>query len=363
MDLKKEKESYILKIENATEEEIKSRSFSFSLFSANVKKFLPNIADSEYQDLFKKFLYFKWSSGIEQYSVDYLNQTTITNYSSIDLHNLQPNNPLIFASFHFGSFRLYNSILFELGHKIVIIIDENIIKQQKDDLLQKVKPLLKAKEQSDFVILSVQNRESIFKLKKYISEGYVMSVYLDGNASVQNKKQEFTKGYSSIEFLGQEIFIKNGIPKLSALLGAKIIPVISYRNPNENSTVEFHKEISVDDYSNKQEFIDKSLQDSFRILEKKLIDYPAQFTSWVTVQDMFSRNYTIPYEKKKTLLRKFNSKRYSLFSLGKSYFLFDLLNYQSYPISNELAYSIENNTFNDIEDKLESELIYKNIII
>ena len=100
MDLKKEKESYILKIENATEEEIKNRSFSFSLFSANVKKFLPNIADSEYQDLFKKFLYFKWSSGIEQYSVDYLNQTTITNYSSIDLHNLQPNNPLIFASFH-----------------------------------------------------------------------------------------------------------------------------------------------------------------------------------------------------------------------------------------------------------------------
>ena len=58
MDLKKEKESYILKIENATEEEIKNRSFSFSLFSANVKKFLPNIADSEYQDLFKKFLYF-----------------------------------------------------------------------------------------------------------------------------------------------------------------------------------------------------------------------------------------------------------------------------------------------------------------
>lgn len=108
MELKKEKESYIHKIENATEEEIKNRSFSFSLFSANVKKFLPDIADSDYQDLFKKFLYFKWSSGIEQYSMDYLRKSTIINYSSIDLHNLQQNDPLIFGSFHFGSFRLYN---------------------------------------------------------------------------------------------------------------------------------------------------------------------------------------------------------------------------------------------------------------
>jgi lauroyl/myristoyl acyltransferase len=363
MELKKEKESYIHKIENATEEEIKNRSFSFSLFSANVKKFLPDIADSDYQDLFKKFLYFKWSSGIEQYSMDYLRKSTIINYSSIDLHNLQQNDPLIFGSFHFGSFRLYNSILFELGHKIVIIIDENIVKKQKDDLLLKVKPLLKAKDQSDFVILSVQNRESIFKLKKYISEGYVMSVYLDGNAGVHNKKQDFTKGYSPIKFLGQEIFIKNGIPKLSSILGAKIIPVISYRDSNENSTVEFHKEIYIKDYSNKQEFIDKSLQDTFNILEKKLIDYPAQFTSWVTVQDMFSRNDTTPYENKDPLLREFNSKRYSLFSLGKSYFLFDLLDYQSYPITNELANSIKNNTFNNIDKKLESELIYKNIII
>lgn len=329
MDLKKEKENYIHKIENATEEEIKNRSFSFSLFSANVKKFLPNIPDSEYKELFKNFLFCKWSSGIEQYSMEYLSNSTVINYSSVDLDNLMPNNPLIFASFHFGSFRLYNSVLFELGHKIVIIIDENIIKQQKDDLLQKVKPLLKAKKQSDFVILSVQNRESIFKLKKYISEGYVMSVYLDGNAGVQNKKQDFSKGYTPIEFLGQELFIKNGIPKLSTLLGAKIIPVISYRDSNENSTIEFHKEISINDYDNKKEFIDKSLQDAFKILEKKLIKYPTQFTSWVTVQDMFSRDYTFPYHKKTRLLKEFNSKRYSLFSLRESNFLFDLLDYKS----------------------------------
>ena len=73
-----------------------------------------------------------------------------------------------------------------MGYKIVIIMDEGVIKRQGNQLLKEVKPLLKGTENSDFIILNVMDRTSIFKLKKLISEGYVMSVYLDGNMGIND---------------------------------------------------------------------------------------------------------------------------------------------------------------------------------
>jgi len=295
--------------------------------------------------------------------MQYLKNSKIINYSSINLENLKPNSPLIFSSFHFGSFRLFNSVLFELGHKIVIIIDDTIVQKQKDDLLYKVKPLLNAKKSSDFLILSVQDRTSIFKLKKLISEGYIMSVYLDGNNGVNIKKQNFEKGFNKINFLNKEIFVKNGIPKLASLLKAKIIPVLSYRNKNEDSIIEFHKELYATQYQTKQEFIIKSIEKSFSLLEKKIKKHPSQFTSWLTLQDMFLRNYSSSYIKKNIIKGIFNDSRYSIFLLNTSYFIFDLLDYKSYPINQKLANSIKKNNFDNIDLNLKQELIQKNIII
>jgi len=110
-----------------------------------------------------------------------------------------------------------------------------------------------------------------------------MTVYLDGNTGVNMKSQNFSKGFIPINFLNQEIFVKNGISKLSVLLNAKIIPVISYRNKEENSIIEFCKEISIDSYSNKNDFIFKAIQDSYKILETKIHEFPTQWTSWITL--------------------------------------------------------------------------------
>jgi len=329
MNLKQERANLIEKLKNPSQKEIDEKTYSFALFSANIKKFLPLIDKSEYKKLFERFLYFKWSSGLEQYSMEYLNSTKVINNSTIDLTVLNQDNPLIFSSFHFGSFRLFNSILFELGHKIVIIIDDTIVKQQKDDLLFKVKPLLKVKESSDFIILSVQDRTSIFKLKQLISEGYIMTVYLDGNTGVNTKSQDFNKGFMPINFLGQQIYVKNGISKLAALLGAKIVPVISYRDKDEKSIVEFCDVLSAEQYSSRQDFITKSIQDSYKVLENKIIEFPTQWTSWLTIQNLFLRDYSTPFDKNYVPKNKFNDDRYTLFVVNNSCFLFDLFDYQS----------------------------------
>ena len=122
-----------------------------------------------------------------------------------------------------------------------------------------------------------------------------MTVYLDGNMGVDIKKQDFSKSFIPINFLNQEIYVKNGISKLSVLLNAKIVPVISYRDNDESSVIEFHKEIGIEQYESKQEFITKSIQVSYKILEDKTNKYPSQFTSWLTLQNLFMRDYSTPY--------------------------------------------------------------------
>lgn len=363
MNLPEERMDLKQKLKKPSQKDKDNTSYKLALFSANIKKFLPHIDKSEYSKLFKEYLYFYWMSGSEQYCMKYLKTTKIINYSTIDLKSLEYEHPLIFSSFHFGSFRLFNSLLFELGHKIVIIIDDTIVKKQKDDLLHNVKPMLTAKEGSDFVILSVQDRSSIFRLKQLISEGYIMSVYLDGNIGIDMKKQDFSKGYITINFLKQEIYVKNGISKLAALLNAKIVPVISFRDNEENSTIEFHSEIGTEKYNDKQDFIINAIRDSYKILEDKIYEHPTQWTSWLTLQNLFMRNYTTTYNQNDTIHNKFNNERYTLFVINESHFLFDLLDYKSYPIHKELAIAISNNNFNKIDNNLHLELQQKNIII
>ncbi|OCB78451.1 hypothetical protein [Flavobacterium crassostreae] len=362
MNLLNEKIIIKEKIHNPSKQEIDDKTYGFSLFSANINKFIPNIKRENYKILFEKFIYHKALSGLEQYCMDYLKSVNIVNHSNISLSEITQSSPLIFASFHFGSFRLYNSILYELGHKIVIIIDETIMNLQKDDLLFKVKPLLKSKKSSDFIILSVHDKTSIFKLKQLISDGYIMSVYLDGNTGINVKSQNFDKSFISIKFLNQKIYVKNGISKLALLLGAHIIPVISYRDNNENSFIEFHNEIKIENFKNKEEFISKSIEISYKYLENKIYQFPEQWTSWLTIHNLFMRNITTPYTKNEKDRNEFNANRFTIFVVKSSYFIFDLFDYQSYPITLELSKALENNNFSEIDGTLLEELKNKTII-
>lgn len=79
----------------------------------------------------------------------------------------------------------------------------------------------------------------------------------------------------------------------------------------------------------------------------------------------FKRDFTTPFKNivfnKKE--REFNYERYTLIKLENSFFIFDLYDYKSYPISEELNSQIKQNRFSEIESDLRIELKKKNILI
>ncbi len=363
MNLMNEKKMFLNRLDNPTKEEVDRMSCQFAIFCANFKKFQPHIKNTDYLQYYKDLLYHKWLSGKEQYDMEYLQNCKIENNTIYDLNNPDIKKPLIFATFHLGSYRLFNSFLFEQGFKIVLIIDESVFISQQNELLNVVVPMLNAKPNSDFVVLNVKDRTSIFKLKNYIMEGYVMSVYLDGNTGLNDDKDDFTKSYIPINFFNNEVYVKNGISKLAVLVSANIIPVIAHRDDNGNNTIKFYNEMCIENYTSKTDFLTQSIQDIYKLFENKLSKYQSQWESWLYIHKWFKRDYIQNFKQVKKFSNKFNDERYMFFKINKINYLFDLYNYKSYEINNDLFKTLTGKNFEEITNDLKNELILKNVII
>lgn len=363
MNILEQKKHYKKLISNPSENNIEQLSYRYTLFCANIRKFLPHIHYTKYYEMFEDLLYYQFSSDLEQNNLEYLDDTIIQNFSSINIENYNNEFPLIFATFHLGSYRLLNSFLFEKGYKIALIIDSSVFNSKLSKFKDTIENLLRSKETSDLIILNVSDRSSIFRLKQLISDGYVLIVYLDGNKSVNNKSQDFSKGYIPISFFKNKIFVKNGVGILAKFLNAKIIPVISFRDNSEINHIEFYKEISITDFKTKEEFAIKSIESCYKKLEEKLLIYTTQWECWLYIHDWFNRVYEIPYENIEMLKQIFNIKRYKTFVVNGTHFIFDMYNYQSFEINIKILNAINNNDFEKIDKNLYDELLKKNIII
>ena len=320
---KESRELFRNQIANPTETEQAFRSYYFALFSANINRFLPKVNNLDYKKMFFETLYSQNISSFEQNSKDYLHASTIIDNTNKKIANGKVKNT-IFVTFHLGSYKTPILYLYEKGYKIVLIVDERPFMEKKESYLFTINNLT-GKDSSDMIILNIKDRKAIFKIKKLLSKGYVLAVYLDGNTGIKDEAQNFDKGYISINFFNKQIYVKNGISKLANLFNASIIPVISHRDKNENSIIEFHEEIT-NISSNEKEDININLaKQCWLLFEKKLKLHPTQWEGWGYIHKWFIRDNTTPYLKvDMTKVSRVNYKRYVFFIVNDSHYVFDI---------------------------------------
>lgn len=364
MDFQIEKQKYLDKLNNPKLIDIDKVSYQYSMFMANAKRFLPELSKEEYRSFFVELLYQQVLATIEQYDISLLKNLKIINHTSFCLEKPEECPPLIFATFHLGPYRLFNSFLFENGFKIALIVDHNVYLSQREDILNNVKPLLKDNKKADFVILDVKDRTSLLKLKNLMLDGYVMSVYVDANSGVERtRSNEFDNSFIPINFFNNTVYVKNGIGKLSLLVNADIVPIISYRDQNETPIIHFHKEIKISDFKDRKMYPKQSIEQVYKILEDSLHIHKTQWLDWIRIHKWIKRDVKTPYTVNHNIQNIFNDDRYSLFILNTSHYLFDLFDYTSYPITAELYDMLKNNKFSFISEDTKNELIEKNVII
>jgi KDO2-lipid IV(A) lauroyltransferase len=317
MTLEKIRTSLKQKINNPSEYDVEIFNYKFALFKANIKKFMPNIEINNCENLFKKYLYNTSNAQLDQNDFQKLDQIKTINNSSFNF-NSKTEKPTIFATFHYGSYRMIISCLIKAGFNAVLIVTPHVYDTQKSEIEESIRKykVLATQNNSDFIILSIANTSSIFELKRLLQQGYISVVYLDGNSGI-DKSVDFEKNFIKINFLNDNIFVKNGIIVLASLINATIIPAIAQWDENENVIINVYKERNLSDYQDKKIFISESLIYLYSLLEKYIKEDLVQWECWTYMHRWFYRETIVPYVRiKKDLLQwKFNKERFSPFKV------------------------------------------------
>lgn len=316
------------KIYNPSIKDIETRSYNFAVTSASLKKFLPKISINSHNKLYKDILYNQFLSGIEQEDINLLNKLQVQ--MSTEMSNSFYESPHIFATFHLGSYRILNSWLFSNGHNVVLIVDEDVYRTQKESMLNTISQLKRYSKNGtmDFKVLNVKDRESILQIRKYIRDGYSLVIYLDGNSGLK-KKIDFEKGFMPIELMNKKINVKNGLDFISKFTRTPVIPVLSYRD-NKVTHLKFFEKIHYSDVN-----ITKKC---YEHLEKFLIKYPSQWECWLYIHKWFDRSVltgTKNLNKSTNTNLIFNSDTFIPFTRNDYFFLFNRENFTAFPIPEE----------------------------
>lgn len=337
--LKKKNELYKT-IFNSSEESKKKLMYPFSLFAANVKRFLnASLTPLELEEAYKNVLFSQRLAGLEQYHITNLLNSKIINKYGVDFDLIKNKaKPTIFATFHLGSYRLLNSYLYERGLKNVLIVRGRVFEEQLESIFNEVKPSLRKKKDSDIIILDANDRRSIFRIKQLISKGYCLTVYLDGNTGVNDKKGVFTKNHLEIPFLNGQINIRKGVGQLAYLIGADLIPVFSYRDVNHTNNIEFLSRIKFKDFKNK-DFIEESLKICYAHLENYLLQYPWQWECWTYIHNWIDMNVNANDTESKNVL---NKNKFLPFYLNDSEYLMNLKTYKILQLKKDSINGLKN---------------------
>jgi lauroyl/myristoyl acyltransferase len=352
------------RLENPSEEDYEYFSYRFSIFKANIHRFLPVINESNYENLFKKFLYNAYIVETDQSNFDKIKTIKINNMGS---YNIIESNykSTIFAAFHFGSYRMITSYLLYLGFKVVLIVEDTVYDAQKGKIDTDFERLrhFSNENKSNLILLNVCDASSIFKLKQMLNDGYSLIVYMDGNTGLK-KKVDLEKECFEIDFLNSSIFVRKGILELAYIINASVVPVVSKYVNDNRITLNFFDKIGSYDFNSRSEFVKQTLKLLYAILEDFIYKSPEQWECWSYMHKWFLRNTIYPYEKKTDRLQyKFNHKRYSLFKLKEDVYIFDLFSYRIYPISMCCYDSLKNNNFCQLKNEEIEKFKTMNIII
>jgi lauroyl/myristoyl acyltransferase len=352
-------------VDNPSNGNIRKTSYGFALFQANMNRFMPEIEASTYEKIFKQLIINQHIATLGQDDFEIIDNINVHNNSFISLNGKMPTEySVIFATFHYGHYRMLLSYLAKIGYKIVLIVDDFVFDKKSSAYYKSFDRIIQHYKQtdSDLIVLNVKESSTIFKIKNLMNKGYALVVFLDGNTGLL-KKPNYDKGFIEIDFLKSKIYAKIGVGILSYLLKAQIIPALTYWDEMQMLHLDFMQNLEVPNLrrENYTIFVIKKL---YSILETYIKREPEQWECWSYMHKWINRTEIFQYfTENKIFNNMFNNHRYTTFTVKENAFIFDKFSYLSYPIGNETFEHINNNRLSAIPVGLYNEFVNKNIII
>ncbi len=266
-------------------------------------------------DMFKKLM-------ISEYLNSYLSKT----YDShiIKLIGSNANQPQIYTTIHLGAYKLIVGELLKNGINLCIPISKRVYNEQFDDFMNLKEQAHSCKGSIDFV--DIEERSGIFKMIKYIKQGYSLLMYLDGNSGIGGMERVDDK-LTSVDFFNKKIMGRKGIAFIANALNLSIQPIVSFFD-EDNVTPNIHfldiiPYIKTDD---KKLYEKDLIQNLWSIFCKYINQYPDQWEGWLYVDAFFDKKIKAKTYSKTQELLTFNYEKYDFISKNEDYYLYDMEN-------------------------------------
>jgi len=325
---------------------------------ANIQRFLPG-TDIDHEAFFRDALINRdWAVTDEDH--DYiLEDTEIRGDETF----LQPGaGPVIFCTFHLGSYRLLNFLLARRGVDFSLVIDDTAVTLQAGKFKNMFEKIERSSEfPGKFSILNAEKQNIGINMIRTLRGNSSLVLYLDGNSGVGGMERRDEK-LLSVKFLGGRILARKGISYISYRTKIPIVPVYSFREGTHN-VMEVLPAIYPDASQASDDYCQATTQVLYDHLAQHLRSRPTQWEGWLYMQKFADFDQAPEVKDLPTTDElSFNQQRFDIYqSSDEKGVLFDRHNYSYFPISKglykvldhtikegRLHYQIKTNLLNDL---------------
>ncbi|MBU6470559.1 MAG: hypothetical protein KGQ68_07735, partial [Gammaproteobacteria bacterium] len=209
--------------------------------SANLHHLLPDLPLSAHPQIIDEILLHRLMAELDEDGLFLLDNTHVQ-----DPHSVLPaakNAPVIFCTFHFGSYRLINMLLMSRSFNYLLPVEDHIYTAQKAIFMDHTEGYKKHFHSTpQFVVVNAEEPTAALTMARKARAGWSLLAYIDGNTGVQGGARKDAK-MLKVPLLGRLIYARRGVAFLSHFLKLPIVPVFcEFTGPVDRRLI-FHEPI------------------------------------------------------------------------------------------------------------------------
>lgn len=259
------------KYDNLTISDNPKWSVLYEVVSGTLLHFLPKLSAEEHKQLFRKILYYQ-ELGIllQNDNQDFQSKIESDPVSNQKLEFLRTNSAIL-CTLHMGLHREIVKLLARYKISFSILLSGAAYQEYKSQIEQ-----WSYKVKNSIQLLNADSPSVIFQMLRRLNSGECILFYLDGQSGLAK-----TEEMSKIEFLNQEIRVRNGIAFLAQKAKVPVLPVLSYMQNGNEVLFRFFDII----YPERRFFSEPVdiIQHIYNNFSELILKFPEQWEGWLTL--------------------------------------------------------------------------------
>src|SRR5574337_823611 len=263
--------------------------------SANLHHLLPWIPLRAHPQIIDEILLRRLMAELDEDSFFLLDNIRIEDTHSV--LRTAKTKPVIFCTFHFGSYRLINSLLVSHGFNYVLPVESSNYDGQRHLYLEHSRQCqAHFKSSSQFDVVNAEAPTAALTMARKAKAGWSLLAYLDGNTGVRGAARKDDK-MLKVPLLGRPIYARKGLAFLSHFLNLPIVPVFcEILGPVERRFI-FHEPIEPPTAgSDRDLYCQQTTERLYALLGSYLKKSSSQWLGWLDMQQYLDLDATIPFD-------------------------------------------------------------------